>query len=109
MEKQSSHLTLCSILEIAWLFVNTKSTIQDVADATNHSVTTIVEWFLNCSNVCAGVTKLQPQLEGTTQSPIQIDEWYFSGKRKYNCGRVLCGDIRENITNNEDSDDDILT
>ena len=34
-------------------------------------------------------------MDGTIFSPIQIDESYFSGRRKYNRGRMLEGDKKK--------------
>jgi len=40
---------------------------------------------------------------------VQIDESFFQGERKYNCGRLQCGDhqpLKEiNNSNNQDSDE----
>ena len=43
-------------------------------------------------DVCSLAISKQPKLLGTVSIPIQINESYFSGKRKYNRGRVLSFD-----------------
>ncbi len=42
--------------------------------------------------VCTGILDLQSKFVGTYQQPVQIDESYFSGRRKYGRGRVLHGE-----------------
>lgn len=32
-----------------------------------------------------------PKMVGTTERTVQIDEYYFEGRRKYNRGRILDG------------------
>ncbi len=45
---------------------------------------------------------MEPKYEGTRDNPIQIDEPYLSGKRKYNRRRILSGD------RDSDNDDDAV-
>lgn len=35
-----------------------------------------------------------PRLSGTPELPIQIEESYLGGRRKYNVGRLLSGDSK---------------
>ena len=50
-----------------------------------------------CSRKCSG----RPKMVGTEKEPVQIDETYMSGKRKYNRGRTLSGDARAEETKPE--------
>ena len=92
--KRDCKLSLQSILELVWLFLNTRTTVRDAAAATGHGTATVVEWWNNCRGVCSGVLKFQPKFKGTRDSPVQVDESYFAGKRKYRRGRILAGDRR---------------
>jgi len=40
------------------------------------------------------VVSKRPQMRGTFENPIQIDEARFAGRWKYNCGRLLEGDAQ---------------
>lgn len=50
--------------------------------------------------------KHQPKLDGTYGKPIQVDESYFSGRRKNRRGRILRGDCssRSNESPSDDND-----
>ncbi len=69
-----------------------KGTIRDAAQISGHSTHTIVNWWMMCRMVCTGILDIQPKFVGTDHQPVQIDESFFSGRRKYGRGRVLHGD-----------------
>ena len=70
---------------------------------TCHSTATVVEWWRTCRQVCSAVLELEEKYEGTIDQPVQIDESYFSGRRKYNRGRLLHGDCAK--VSNQDHED----
>ncbi len=87
--KCNSNLTLTYILEVFWLFLNTPCIIRKAAVDTQHSTAKIVERWNTCSMVCSAVLDTLSRYVHTRAHPIQIDESCFSGKRKYNRGRLL--------------------
>ena len=60
---------------------------------TGRSKQTIVDWFNMCREVCSSIMEKRPQMIGTEDNPVQIDESYFSGKRKNNTGCLLQGNL----------------
>ena len=58
-----------------------------------------------CRYVCTGIIELQPKFIGTKNRPVQIDESFFSGRRKYNRNRIRNGDVAK-LKKNDDVDDD---
>ena len=54
-----------------------------------------------CREVCTKVIEKKSQMLGTAEEPIQIDEAWFAGKRKYNRGRLLQGN---RVPESEDRD-----
>ncbi len=78
-DKQGRHchkLPVNQVLEIIWFFLFIRCTIRDAAIATEHSTSTIVEWWLMWRHVCTAILELQPKFFGDDSSPIQIDERY---------------------------------
>lgn len=109
--KHCARLSLNQILALIWLFIYGKCTIREAVEITKHSTATVVEWWHMCRRVCTATLDLQPKFVGTHESPVQIDESYFSGKRKYNRGRMMEGDHRTDFEeigdwNSEQYDDD---
>lgn len=51
-------------------------------------------WYSQCRAVWSGVEYALPKLVDSEAEPIQIDESYFAGRRKYNRGRLSKGDKR---------------
>ncbi len=90
--KRDCKLSLQSVLELIWFFVHMKCTIRTTARETQHSTSTAVQWFNKCRSVCTSIIEQEPLFVGTRENPIQVDENYFIGKRKYAKKRLLPGD-----------------
>ena len=90
--KRDSKLNLGSILELVWFFLFTDCTIRPTASQAKRSTEIIVEWWHTFKSSCGAVLAREPQLYGTRLQPVQIDESYFSVRRKHSRGRLLCGD-----------------
>eukprot|EP00171_Calliarthron_tuberculosum_P002679 IDg2679t1 len=78
-------------------------TLRQAAFTLGHSFPTVVDWFNLCREVCTKKIENEPQLIGTVNEPVQIDEAYFSGRRKYNRWRLLAGN-RVNTTANDEKE-----
>ena len=74
--------------------------MRELQQIVGHSLETIVDWTAQCRQVCSLALKVLPKLSGTYGKPFQIDESYFSGRRKYGRGRLLQGD-RSNTYSND--------
>ena len=96
-----ARLPLNEILEIMHMFVLAPTTIRQAANYLNHSTKTIMQWWHLCRDVCTSTLDRQPLFMGTPNSPIQIDESFFSGRRKYNRGRLQIGDTTHRSTDFE--------
>lgn len=90
--KRRSSLELCSIMEMIHLFVHTRCTFDAAVAMTGHSRATIFYWWNLFREVCTRTLDAQPMMHGTFENPVQIDESYFSGKRKYHRGSLLSYD-----------------
>ncbi len=51
-----------------------------------------MDWNTQIREACSLAIKKEPKLFGFMLVPIQIDESYFSRRRKYGKGRLLQGD-----------------
>ena len=69
-------------------------TYVDACVAVGVSKQTIFRWYANCRWVCSMSESTLPKMLGTESEPIQVDESYFAGKRKYRKGKCLLGDLR---------------
>lgn len=87
-------ISLCQILLIIYFFIYSKDTIDQFMIKTGHSNHTIVDWLNFCREVCSKVIQNQPKMVGTLSRPVQIDEAYFQGRRKYGRGRMRNGDLK---------------
>lgn len=96
----NSKLTLCEIMELAYLFV-LEIPIHQVITLTGRAEGTVTDWYNMSREVCSAVLSKKPQMEGSFDHPIQIDEARFAGRRKYNRGRMLLGDEPPNSTDDE--------
>lgn len=85
-------MSLRNILLIVYHFVYGKETLDQLEIKTGHSRPTICDWLNLCREVCSKVVRSLPKMVGTIVKPVQIDESYFRGRRKYNKGRFLIGD-----------------
>ncbi len=61
--------------------------LRYVEAITGHSQATIVDWNNFARTTCGIIVDRQPQLVGTEEKPVKIDETYMSGRRKYGRGR----------------------
>jgi len=71
---------------------------------TGQSKNTVVNWFNLCRDVVIYKFDKRSKLD-EKDVIVKIDESLFKGKRKYNRGRLRCGDIRPNEVTENDSDD----
>jgi len=77
------------ILVYEWLFG--KMTLDELQIRTGHARATLVDWLGFFRNVCTTALTHRDLFRGTADQPVQIDESYFSGKRKNNVGRYRKG------------------
>ena len=101
-----SSIPITQVLEIVWLFLFSQSTVRLATAATGHSSHTIGNWWQMCRQICSATMDKQQKFCGTSDAPIQIDESYFSGRRKYNRGRLQKGDKRRKHEEKEDDNDE---
>ena len=101
MRRHSARLPLNKLLELIWLFLYSKCTVHEAAEATSHSSATVIEWWYMSRQVCLTTLELQPKFIGTHESPVQTDESYFCGRRKYNRARILDSDNKRLTSSNE--------
>lgn len=86
------NLNLRQILLLVYLFVYSNDTLDQIVIKTGHSKATVCDWMNLCREVCSRVVRSLPKMVGTNDKPVQIDESYFQGRRKYNRGRLRDGD-----------------
>ncbi len=91
--KLRSSLSLREIMEIVYLFLNTSPNKVELRKNTGRSSSSIIDWCSLCREVCIYSIENSPKLISTSEAPVQIDELSFGGRRKYNKGRILRGDI----------------
>lgn len=75
-----------------YLFVHTRCTIDMAVAMTGRSRSTVCDWFSLFREVCSVALSHEPLIVGTEEQPVQVDESYFKGRRKYNRGRYLSYD-----------------
>jgi transposase len=90
--RNNSHLTLCQIMELIYMFVAELPVTQVVA-LTSRAPLTVTSWFETLRDVSSQIIAKEQKMLGTRDNPIQIDEARFAGRRKYNRGRMLTGDF----------------
>ena len=66
---------------------------------------TVVTWRRKFRMVCTMVLDMLSRFVGTDENQIQVDEFYFPGKRKYNRGRLLVGDTSKKSEHDEEKAD----
>lgn len=81
-------------MELVYEWIYSISTVQQLMTRTGHARQTIIDWSNLMRQVCTLSINSQPKYRGTVLSPIQIHESTFSGRRKYNRGRLRAGDRR---------------
>ena len=62
------------------------------ANAAGVSKSTAYFWFERCRQMCSTTQTPLPKMEGTADEPIQVDDSYFAGHRKYNRRIMAKGD-----------------
>ena len=70
-------------------------TIRENTRIKKNSTATVVDWRADCMRACSGIVEMVPKFKGPSEAPVQIDKSFFSGRRKYNRGRILVGDAFE--------------
>lgn len=90
-------ISLCQLMHLLYLYLNTYSTCRQLHSITSIGLPTIVDWLNLIREVCTHSIVHSQKLVGTTESPIQIDESYFRGRRKYGKGRLLEGDYNTKV------------
>lgn len=90
--KLNTKMSMCSIMMIVYLFIHTTCTLDQMEVMTGHSRATLVDWLALCREVCAKAMEMQPKMRGDRETPVQVDESYHQGRRKYKRGRLLAGD-----------------
>lgn len=88
----NSRLSLCQIVRLVYTWLYTASTHRQMCLITGLSGNTIVDWLHFCRNVCSAVLENAEKMKGTPENPVEIDESYHVGRRKYNRGRMHLGD-----------------
>jgi len=88
-----SKLKLVEILEIVFLWALDMSATK-IKKGAGYSRETIDVYFNRLRETCSRKCSERPKMIGTAKEPVQIDEAYMSGRRKYNRGRTLDGDKR---------------
>ncbi len=96
--RRHSRLKLNEILEMQYFFLFTRMTVREAAYTTGHSQNTVIDWFNMMRKDCIRSIENQPKMVGTATNPVQIDESYFSRRRKYGRGRLMRGNLDENGT-----------
>ena len=86
-----------------WPVIHTKCTTREDERLTQTSTSTVVEWWVNYRIVCTGVLEAEPKFVGTLENPVQVDETYMSGRRKYQRGRMLHGDRNNQTADTNDN------
>lgn len=92
--KPKTNLSLRQIVLLMYQFAGSNDTMAQVMEKTGHNEHTILRWFNAFRDVCSAVIEEWPKTNGTDDKPVQIDESYFQGRRKYNRGRILDGNKR---------------
>ena len=87
-------LTLRKLLELVYLWLYNRSTCRQMRIQTGCSLQSIADWLGLFREVCSHAIIAAPKLKGTSDYPVQIDEAYFRGRRKYSRGRMLDGDYQ---------------
>lgn len=90
--RSKCNLPVRQILLIIYFFIYSRDTLEEIMVKTGHNKHTICDWLNLCREVCTRVIRNQPKMVGTDEQPVQIDESYFQGRRKYNTGRLRDGD-----------------
>lgn len=85
-------LRIHEVFELVYFFLYIQQPLSLLDSMTARCKTTIIDWWKRCRAVCTKVIALEPKFLGTATEPVQVDESYFAGRRKYNRGRLLSRD-----------------
>lgn len=92
--KSRNNLSLVQIIHYIYEWLYSSNTVNQTVIKTGLAKRTVNKWNNLCREVCQRVILRQRKFVGTEENPVQIDEAYFSGKRKYNRGRFRKGDYK---------------
>ena len=95
-----SSMTLRKIIEVVYFWLFTQPTHRQLQAISGCSAPTLVDWLNLSREVCTHAILNAPKLKRTSSRPVQIDEGYFQGRRKYSRGRLLQGDYNANVQSN---------
>ena len=97
LSRTNCKLSLCSIVELIYLWTSTKMTVEQLARETNFALRTKFDRPALMSEVPTIVVDSQQKYEGTHSHPVEIDESIFHGRCKYGKGRnLLCDAVTRN-------------
>ncbi|CAF3700217.1 unnamed protein product [Rotaria socialis] len=91
-------LDISTIFEMIWLWCQ-EIPASRIAALVQVSQPTVVDWLNFLREVCQEAFNDATQMGGVGKI-VQIDESLFRGKRKYNRGRLLLGNLNNNNNNN---------
>ena len=87
-------MSISKIIKIlCYLLHGRHLSVRAIQEIVGQSHTTLLDWLTQCREVCALVVQRGPKFVKTFQQPVQVDESYFSGQRKYGKGRLMSGDV----------------
>ena len=78
------------------MFLLTRATIREAVYTTGYALNTVVDWYNLIREVCTHSGENQTKMVETAARLVQIDESYFSWRRKYGKGRLMRGNLDEN-------------
>ncbi len=84
-----------------------RNTTREIEYNTGHSSSTVIDWLNLMREVCTHSVEAEPKMVGTAENPVQIDESYFSGRRKYGKGRLMRGNLDEQNENGDGNGEEI--
>lgn len=93
--KSRNNLSLVRIIHFVYKWLYDQDSIEKREVKTGLWDNTIMKWNQLCRDVCTQVLQHRPKYARTSSAPVQIDEAYFSGRRKYNRGRLRKGDVKK--------------
>ncbi|CAF1374847.1 unnamed protein product, partial [Didymodactylos carnosus] len=91
--RANSKLSDASILEIIWLWCF-NITLKTISWTIGCSEATTVDWCNFLRDICTEKMNVGEQMGGIGEV-VQIDESLFRGKRKYNRGKLLLGNVNK--------------
>ena len=80
-------------------------TLRDVAEVCGTTQNSIVRWWFIWLNVSTLILPNEEKYFGTADRPVQVDESFFSGRRKYGRGRLQSVDTSKNSSEEHEFDD----